>query len=102
MAGSRGQNPITVSPGQIQRGVDPKLLLPSRKSLDGARLAFQRRLIQTIQPRLTPILVTPDGVIYDGHHAVRAAAETGSTVEVLVVGKALRPCGLDILAVPVR
>jgi hypothetical protein len=29
--------------------------------------------------------VTFDGVIYDGHHAVRAAAEQGALVDVVVV-----------------
>jgi len=46
--------------------------------------------------------VTPDGVIRDGHHAVRAAAEEGATVDVLVVNDKVSPAGPDILALPVR
>jgi hypothetical protein len=62
------QTPITALPGQAQTGVDPLTLLPGRQDLWKARLEFQRSLILGAQRRLTPVLVTPDGVIYDGHH----------------------------------
>ena len=67
------QNPITVPAGQIQKGVDPLQLLPARRDLSAARLAFQRALLLSGGVRFTPIKVTHQGVIYDGHHMVRAA-----------------------------
>src|SRR5437588_6379860 len=71
------QNPITVAPGQVQTGVDARLLLPGRHDLERVRLEFQRSLQQSGRRRYTPIKVTRGGVIWDGHHAVRAAAEAG-------------------------
>ena len=79
------QSPITAQPGQIQVGVDPSSLLPSRFDLEQARLDVQAALRQTGTPRSTPILVTSEGVFWDGHHAVRLAAENGETVDVRVV-----------------
>jgi hypothetical protein len=83
------QNPIAVSPRQTQSGVDPLSLLPARSDLERSRVqfqrGFQRGLLVAGTPRYTPIRVTTDGVIVDGHHAVRAAAEDGRLVSVLVV-----------------
>jgi hypothetical protein len=97
-----GNNPITAQPGQVQLGVDPMLLLPSRAELLQVRLAFQRGLIQTGRPRATPIQVTREGVIWDGHHAVRAAAELGVLVDVRVIAQTVPPSGPTILQLPVR
>lgn len=97
-----GQNPIVVPPGQIQIGVDARLLLPSRSDLIQLRLDFQRGLRQTGRQRLTPIQVTTEGVIWDGHHTVRAAAEGGETVDVLIVASLVQASGLTILQLPVR
>jgi hypothetical protein len=96
------QNPITVVAGQIQAGVDARLLLPARTDLLQERLDFQRGLLLAGKARLTPIQVTAEGVIWDGHHGVRAAAERGDPVDVLVVPGAIPPCGLLILQLPVR
>jgi hypothetical protein len=96
------QNPITTAPGQFQNGVDASLLLPSRPDLSQARLAAQRSLKQAKQPRYTPIQVTPQGVIWDGHHAVRVAAEDGDVVNVKVIDQSVAPVGLTILQLPVR
>jgi hypothetical protein len=96
------QNPITARSGQIQRGLDPKTLLPSRPDLVRPRLEFQRGLVRAGRPRLTAIQVTLDGVIWDGHHAVRAAAEEGTLVDVLVVAGTAAPAGPSILQLPVR
>jgi len=96
------QNPITTPAGQMQTGVDPRLLLPGRHDLNRVRLEFQRSLQQAGQKRYTPIRVTRGGVIYDGHHAVRAAAEDGRTVDVLVVGINAAPTAASILDLPVR
>ncbi len=77
-------NPITEPSGQVQIAVDPDRLRPSRGDLIKSRLEFQRSLIRAGRPRLTPIQVSREGVIVDGHHAVRAAAEEGRAVDVLV------------------
>ena len=70
----------------MQRGVDPGALRAgSQQVLDATRLAAQMELLRTGTARHTPIMVTPEGVIVDGHHAVRAAAELGRTVDVEIV-----------------
>lgn len=96
------QNPIVVPAGQIQKAVDARLLLPSRSDLIQLRLDFQRGLRQTGHPRLTPIQVTIQGVVWDGHHAVRVAAEFGETVDVLIVDADVPASGMTILQLPVR
>jgi len=96
------RNPITAGPGQSQSGVDPTRLLPSRGDIIQARLDAQRQLIDAGTPRFTPVLVTPDGVILDGHHTVRAAAEAGRLINVRVVGINQPPVGEVILNLPVR
>jgi hypothetical protein len=96
------QNPITAAPGAIQQGIDPKDLLPSRPDLVKARVDAQRALLRSGRKRYTPIQVSTDGVIWDGHHAVRAAAEEGAMVEVQVVSVPLKPAGSLILQLPVR
>jgi hypothetical protein len=96
------QSPINVQPGQAQVGVDACSLLPSRTDLEQARLDVQAALRQTGTPRSTPILVTSEGVIWDGHHAVRLAAENGETVDVRAVALLEPPSGLTILQLPVR
>jgi hypothetical protein len=96
------QNPITAAPGQVQHGVDAAQLLPSRSDLSRLRLAQQRALAHANTPRWTPIQVTADGVIWDGHHAVRVAAEQGTIVAVVIVPGSVPPSGLTILQLPVR
>lgn len=96
------KNPIHAPPGAIQTGVDPLALLPGRRDLVRVRLEFQRRLLRARIPRLSPIRVTVDGVIFDGHHAVRAAAEQGGVVDVQVVAVMQQPVADSILALPVR
>lgn len=96
------QNPIIVPPGQIQNDVDARLLLPSRSDLIQIRLDFQRDLRPTGVQRSTPIQVTIQGVIWDGHHAVRVAAELGESIDVLIVNAVVAPSGLTILQLPVR
>ncbi len=66
------------------------------------RLAFQRALLLSGGARLTPIKVTPQGVIYDGHHMARAAAEEGRKVDVLVIDQVVPAVASSILALPVR
>jgi hypothetical protein len=76
--------------------------LPSRPDLITARIEAQRQLIRLGQPRFTPILVTLAGIIYDGHHAVRAAAEEGVTIEIQIVDQPLASSAGSILDLPVR
>jgi hypothetical protein len=47
-------------------------------------------------------MVTHDGVIWDGHHAVRAAAEEGRTIEVLVIDLTAKAAAASILSLSVR
>jgi ParB-like chromosome segregation protein Spo0J len=96
------QNPITSPPGQVQSGVDPNQLRPSRTDLIGSRLNLQQQLLRSGQHRLTPIMVSKDGVIIDGHHAVRAAAEQGRTVDVVVRDLSVPAQGGSILNLPIR
>lgn len=96
------RSPITARPGQIQVGVDACSLLPSRTDLEQTRLDVQAALRVAGTARFTPILVTSEGVIWDGHHAVRVAAENGETVDVRVVSMLESPSGLTILQLPVR
>ncbi len=96
------QSPISVSPGQNQKGVDARSPLPSRIDLEQRRLDLQLALRQAGTPRSTPIRVTTEGDIWDGHHAVRLAAESGETVDVRVVPLLAPPSGLTILQLPVR
>jgi hypothetical protein len=96
------QNPIHVGPGQIQTGVDPNSLLPGRMYLLRTRLEFQRALIKAGKDRYTPIQVTTEGVIFDGNHAVRAAAEENRLVDVLVVPYAHLAKAGSVLDLPVR
>lgn len=97
-----GTNPIAGKPGDIQQGVDPVRLRPSRPDLASTRVEFQRTLVRTRTPRYTPIQVTIDGVIVDGHHAVRAAAEEGLTVDVLISALPVEGQPETILDLPLR
>ncbi len=95
-------NPITASVGLWQRGIDPLRLLPSRGDLLKSRLEFQRALIIAGKDRFSPILATEGGVIYDGHHAVRASAEVGRLIDALVVRESIATTSDSILRLPVR
>lgn len=90
------QNPITVAVGERQTSVSPGELLPSRRDLWQTRLDRQLQLIQAGMVRWTPILVTLEGVIIDGHHAVRAAADFGMNVDVAVKNLSARSIGCRI------
>jgi hypothetical protein len=93
---------ITVAPGSVQRGVDlRKLHAGAQRALDPLRLSAQMELIRRGVERRTPILVTPMGAIVDGHHAARAAAVLGRTVDVTVVALEIAT-GEPVLDLPVR
>jgi hypothetical protein len=95
------QTPITVTPGQFQSNVDPLLLLPSRCDLSQIRLDMQQALLDVGTKRNTPIEVTPEGVIWDGHHAVRIAAGKGLSITVKVVNVKVNAAASSIMLLPV-
>jgi hypothetical protein len=94
--------PINQTPGTIQHLVDPKMLRPGRRNLIAARLNFQRRLLLSGQTRFTPIIASPEGVIIDGHHAVRAAPEEGRTIDVMISALVVPAQGDSILELPLE
>jgi hypothetical protein len=96
------QNPITALPGQLQANVNPLHLLPSRVDLSQARLDIQRALLDAGIERGTPVEVTSDGVIWDGHHAVRVAADKGILITVKVVRLRLNPKAASIMDLEVE
>jgi hypothetical protein len=96
------QNPINQAPGLIQNSINPKMLRPSRSHLSASRLMFQRQLLLSGKTRFTPILVSSDGVIIDGHHAARAAAEENRTVDVMVSSFSVAAQADSILDLPLR
>ena len=95
-------NLIQVAAGETQANVDPARLQPSRVDLSAVRLQRQRHLLTQGIKRWTPILVCREGVICDGHHAVRAAWEMGHVVEVQVTALTSDSSGLLIDQLPVR
>jgi hypothetical protein len=95
-------NPIVVPAGAVQKDVDPNSLLPSRSDLNRPRLDLQRQLLAGNITRFTPIQVNLEGIIWDGHHGARAAAEKGRLVDVLVIDQPITASGIQILALPVR
>jgi hypothetical protein len=96
------QNPIKTMPGLTQTSVDPKQLRPSRSDVISNRLEFQRQLLLAGVPRFTPILSSREGVIIDGHHAVRAAAEEGRTINVMISNLVVPAQADSILDLPIR
>jgi hypothetical protein len=74
--------------------------VPARLA-EQVRLDKQKALMDAGIQRQTPIQVTTDGVIWDGHHMVRAAAETGCAVTVKVVSQPVKPTAGSIMDLPV-
>ena len=95
--------PANARPGQILGNIDPNTLQAGRVDLEAGRLAQQQQLIQQGITRNTPIEVTPGGVIWDGNHAARAAAQAGVpvTVKVIIPPGPLPPGG-PVTKLPVR
>ena len=95
------QSPITTQAGHVQLDVNAHSLLPSRQDLSQVRLDMQKAMMDAGIERNTLIEVTPEGVIWDGHHAVRAAAENGRPVTVRIVSVPLNPTASSIMDLPV-
>ena len=101
MGSGRPFDPSSAVPGHWQRGIDASTLLSGqRTTLDVGRLQRQRELLVSGRERFDPIMVSPGGVILDGHHGARAAAEAGLAVDVIVIELPLS-AGLPILQLPV-
>ena len=80
------KNPITAKPGQMQT-IDPASVKAGEQTaLKEGRIATQKSLIETGTPRTDgPPMVNEQGVVVQGHHHLRAAAEMGRSVDVKVV-----------------
>ena len=88
---------------RIIEGVDPNTLkVGNQQTLDPVRLNQQKNLIKNGIERNTLIQVTKDGVIYDGHHGVRAALEMGKYIDVEIVPQTIMPSNIPISKLPIR
>ena len=88
------------SPGVVLKDVDPSTLLSNRQELEKSRLDVQRQLIRAGTKRFSMIQVNRDGVIIQGNHGARAAAESGIPIEVEIVDLPHPHFG-PILSIPV-
>jgi hypothetical protein len=93
-------DPKSVKAGETVEGTDPRTLTAGRPALIKSRLDAQRSLISQGIVRFTPIVVTTQGIVYDGNHAVRAAADMGVSITVVVVDVPAQGFG-SILSLPV-
>ena len=78
-------DPAKAIPGKVLIDIDPLTLLSNRDELELSRLLLQRQLLAAKQKRQTMIEVNCEGVIIQGNHGVRAAAEAGVAVDILIV-----------------
>jgi hypothetical protein len=78
-------DPSLAKHGIVLRGVDPATLFANKPELEESRLEDQRQLIATGTPRYTLIQVNRQGIILQGNHGARAAAEAGVAIDVRVL-----------------
>ena len=78
-------DPSQAKHGVILRGIDPATFEANRPELEESRLTTQRQLIANGIKRWTMIEVNCQGVILQGNHGVRAAAEAGVPIDVIVL-----------------
>jgi hypothetical protein len=89
--------------GDTIKGVDPLSLKPGRRDLVQSKIDSLKKAPDPINANPNdPIKVTKDGKIYDGHHRVRIAAESGKPVDVVVVNGTIGGPGGTILDLPIR
>jgi hypothetical protein len=81
----RAFDPKQAVKGTVLSGIDPSTLLSNRDELEQSRIDRQRDLIRRGIPRQTMIQVNLDGVIIQGNHGARAAAEVGVAIDVEVI-----------------
>jgi len=90
------------TPGETTTCDPCSLMSGDQRSLDPTRLEDQKNLLRSGIQRITPIKVTVDGVINDGHHGARAACDLKiPSVPVLVVPGTITP-GVPIGQLPIR
>lgn len=94
-------DPSTAKVGEKIRGIDPGSLKQGQQhTLDPVRYDS---IVNDLKGGIRePIKVTRDGVIKDGHHRARVAADKGLTVDVEVVEGTIRPGTLPIDKIPFR
>ena len=78
-------DPAQAKHGIVLRGIDPATLQANRAELVEWRAKDQRQLIATGTARHTLIQVNCQGIILQGNHGARAAAEAGVAIDVQVV-----------------
>jgi hypothetical protein len=93
-------DPSQAKHGVILRGIDPASLLSNKTVLEEWRINLQRQLIATGIRRHTLIQVNLDGIIIQGNHGARAAAEAGVPIEVRVIDLP-HPSTGPILSIPI-
>lgn len=93
-------NANLVQDGDTVPHIDPNSLVAGRPNLIKSRLDAQRHLLRQQIARWTPIFVTKSGVIYDGNHAARAAAEAGEGIEIQVIDASAKGFG-NVLSLPI-
>lgn len=81
----RAFDPKQAVKGTVLTGIDPATLQSNREELDQSRIDTQRDLIRRGIRRQTLIQVNLDGVIIQGNHGARAAAEAGVAIDVEVI-----------------
>jgi hypothetical protein len=93
-------DPTQARHGVVLRGIDPASLQSNRPELEQSRLEDQRHLIATGTPRHTLIQVNCEGIILQGNHGARAAAEAGIAIDVRVLDFP-HPSYGPILSIPI-
>ena len=93
-------DPAQAKVGAVLIGIDPSSLLSNRDELELSRLDIQRQLIASGIKRHTMIQVNLQGVIVQGNHGARAAAERGLPIDIIIVDLPYPNFG-PILQIPV-
>jgi hypothetical protein len=77
-------DPRNAQSGAILYDIDPASLQANRPELERSRLETQRQLIAAGIRRYSMIQVNCVGVVLNGNHGARAAAEVGVAIDVFV------------------
>ena len=93
-------DPVQAKHRVVLQGIDAATLRSNKTFLEEWRLELQRQLIANGIKRSSLIKVNCQGIILEGNHGARVAAEMGVPVEVLVVDMP-HPTTGPILQVPV-
>ena len=93
-------DPTQAKHGIVLKGIDPASLQSNRAELEESRLEDQRQLIAPGTPRYTLIQVNCQGIILQGNHGARAAAEAGIAIDIQVLDFP-HPTYGPILSIPI-